>query len=147
MDSMDYWPKSQLFCHLLGSRDALNLTPNSFLPIVKLTKDLSDQSTDPMKYLTKTLANQISQLKDKFDYIVIDGPPLFFNDALLLVEISDAIIACVPEKFTTLRQWKHELQLIESNRKLNSQIMVMMTKSRFAMSNSNELQQKYQKYK
>jgi cellulose biosynthesis protein BcsQ len=83
-----------------------------------------------MNFVTGELKIRVEQLRKEFDFIVIDGPPLYFADALVLVESADAVVVCCPEgKFTT-EQMRRAVALVLEHKTPSCQVLSVLTNCR-----------------
>jgi len=75
------------------------------------------------------VSKAISSLRNKFDYIIIDSPPLSVAESFSLCEDVDAIVLCVNHGKETEVSVRESILAIERNFALDSKILTVLTKS------------------
>lgn len=80
---------------------------------------------------TEATANLLAQLKDEFDVVIVDAPPLLpVTDASLLAAYSDAVVLVVRHGKTTLDQLTASMSRIEAVGARASGVVLNMTPGR-----------------
>jgi Mrp family chromosome partitioning ATPase len=92
-------------------------------PIVD--KALSD--ADALGAIHGQLGRWLAEASRRFDYILLDSPPLGLTETLNLVEQADAIVICVPEGRETARAMESAMDEIDQARRKNSQVFVVLS--------------------
>jgi Mrp family chromosome partitioning ATPase len=99
---------------------------------------------EAQSFLNEEFAAIIDQLKTKFDYVILDSPPLNFPEALILAELATSIVICLPEGEMTRRQFDQTLESIEPHRRPNTKIFTVLTNCRFNEDHPNRHYRQYQ---
>lgn len=126
----------------LAQQPASIAKPDSLIivPLVERSTSFEDAQT----FLHGKFKEIMETLKDRFDYIILDGPPLTFLESLVLVEHATALVVCLPEGAMTKRQFDYTLEVIEPHRRSNARVFTIMTNCTLAAENSGQYYRQYQ---
>ncbi len=94
---------------------------------------ISGENTDEAnlnRYFSVEFKRDLMKLRNQFDVIILDSPPMFFTDSLVLSSCSDGAILCVPEGEVTCEQVEDSLHMLKGSLPDPNHLYTIMTKTR-----------------
>lgn len=100
--------------------------------LIRPSKIEDFQDDQALLYFKNDLKADLELLRSQFDYIIVDGPPLYFSDAHLIAELCGSVVLCCPEGEATLPELQTISQQFEQGLSHPARLWVLITKARLS---------------